>query len=304
MEEDLSISINNPEENAPTLNIVPDGRRYWFVRTFGGNLFDYYYETGKVGILGNSVPVEYIKNAKHNAATFSTLQNYIHENIYTDNSAESTKLANQLVDFYHHVKKDDIVLMPSENSDYIAFGVVTSGFSEKKQVNTDTFRHRDKNIPYPTKTRKVKWLKIMRKHEVVGDLRNLLISQMGLTKADNYANFIESNLSTFFVKNNDYYSTLCVDLNEEEELNAFELYRYLEALTKLYEDYCVRNDIPYNEDLFLKIKVQSPGNLIWKIKDVIDYASTKAGKVGKILAIAGLGALAGGFTTIIMTFLW
>lgn len=295
-------SNNNSTEtiDAPTINVIPEGRRYWFVRTFGGALFDYYYDTGKVGILGNTVPIEYIKNAPHDVTTFSSLQGYVHENMYPENTGEATKLANQLVDFYHNMKVDDIVLMPSANSNYIAFGLVTSGFKEREQIRSDTFLHRDKELPYPTKTREVKWLKIMRKHEVVGDLRNLLISQMGLTKADNYADFIESNLSTFFVKDDTYYSTLCIDLNEEEELNAFDLYRYLEALTTLYEDYCHRNNIPYNEDLFLKIKVQSPGNLIWKIKDVVDYAGTKAGKIGKSLAIAGLGAIAGGFTTIIM----
>lgn len=281
-------SNNNFTEtiDVPTINFIPEGRRYWFVRTFGGALFDYYYDTGKVGILGNAVPVEYIKNAPHNAATFSTLQGYIHENMYPENTGEATKLANQLVDFYHNMKVDDIVLMPSANSDYIAFGLVTSGYKEKEQVRSDTFVHRDKELPYPTKTREVKWLKIMRKHEVVGDLRNLLISQMGLTKADNYADFIESNLSTFFVKDDTYYSTLCIDLNEEEELNAFDLYRYLEALTMLYEDYCYRNNIPYNEALFLKIKVQSPGNFIWKI---VEETSKKAGDIGKKI-IKGAGA--------------
>src|SRR5690606_23642818 len=287
MEGDIRSNDNSIEQiDVPTINFIPQGRRYWFVRTFGGALFDYYYDTGKVGILGNTVPIEYIKNAPHNAATFGSLQGYIHENMYPENTGEATKLANQLVDFYHNMKVNDIVLMPSENSDYIAFGLVTSGFKERERLRSDTFRHREKELPYPTKTRTVKWLKIMRKHEVVGDLRNLLISQMGLTKADNYAEFIESNLATFFVKDNSYYSTLCVDLNEEQELNAFDLYRYLEALTRLYEDFCYRNNIPYNEALFLKIKVQSPGNFIWKI---VEEAGKKAGTVGKGI-VKGAGA--------------
>ena len=267
---------------------IPKNRKYWFVRTFGGKLFDYYYEKNRIGISGNSVPVPLVKIAKHDEVAFSSLQNNILQNIFPEKPGEATKLANQLIDFYHNMKEGDIVLMPSENSDFIAFGEVTSEMKLLASSSRTTFYHNDKLEEYPQKIRSVKWLKIMAKRDVVGDLRNLFSTHMGLTNADQYADFIEGNLSTFFLKDDQYFSTLCIDLNEDQDLNAFELFRYLEALTKLYEDVCISNGIEYNEELYLKIKVQSPGNLILKVKN---SAKTTGGKV----AIAVSGTLIIGF---------
>jgi len=252
------------EESASTeisIRQVPSKRRYWFVRTFGGQLFEYYYDREKIGISGNTVPMEYIKNAKYDSSTFSTLQSFISKNIIEIQS-EATKLANQLVSFYHEMQIGDIVMIPSEDSDYIAFGEVVSDIKVEK--SGAILIHNERKEPYPEKIRKVRWLKIMDKFDVVGDMRPLFSSHLGLTNADKYSDFIESNISTFFLKDDHYFSTLYIDLNNDQELNAFELQRYLEALTKLYKNFCLENGIEENEELYIKIKVQSPGSLILK----------------------------------------
>jgi|GEM_PF-2931119 len=263
----MSQQENNKEDeilaSLPTIREIPTKRRYWFVRTFGGKLFDYYYDTKKVGIGGNSVPINLIKNAPHDDVTFNSLNSYILSNIFPDKPGEATKLSNQLIDFYHKINIDDIVLMPSENSNYIAFGKITSPI---KKIDTprEKFFHNDKLEEYPNKFREVEWLKIMNKSDVIGDLRAMFSSHMGLTNIDQYSEFIEGNLSTFFVKEDFYYSSLFVDLNEDDELNAFDLQRYLESITKLYTHFCIANGIDENEELFLKIKIQSQGSNIWK----------------------------------------
>lgn len=259
------LPFGNAESHNPTLEIreIPNKRRYWFVRTFGGILFEYYYSSKKVGILGNDVPLALIKNAIHDNVTFSSLQNYIFTNIYPDNTGEATKLANQLIDFYHHVKVDDIVMMPSVDSNYIAFGRVKSVMKERDKP-FGKFMYKESQFDYPTKYHDVEWLTIKKKRDVLGDMRPLFSTYMGITNADKYGEFIESSISTFFTKEEYYYFSMFVDLNEDEELNAFELQRYLEAVTKLYKHYCVANDIDDNEELYLKIKIQSQGNNILK----------------------------------------
>lgn len=260
---DLSFGNEENQNEALEIREIPNKRRYWFVRTFGGALFEYYYSSKKVGILGNDVPLVLIKNAPHDNVTFSSLQNYIFTNIYPENTGEATKLANQLIDFYHHVKVDDIVMMPSVDSDFIAFGRVTSKMKERDKP-FGTFMYKETQYDYPTKYHEIEWLTIKRKRDVLGDMRPLFSTYMGITNADKYGEFIESSISTFFTKEEYYYFSMFVDLNDDEELNAFELHRYLEAVIKLYKHYCVANDIEDNEELYLKIKIQSQGNNILK----------------------------------------
>lgn len=257
------LTFGNGENQNIEIREIPIKRRYWFVRTFGGKLFEYYYSSKKVGILGNDVPQSLIKNAPHDDVTFSALQNYVFKNIYPDNTSEATKLANQLIDFYHHVKEDDIVMMPSADSDYIAFGRITSGMKERDKPY-GKFKYKDNEYDYPTKYHEVEWLTIKRKRDVLGDMRPLFTTYLGITNADKYGEFIESSISTFFTREEYYYFSMFVDLNDDEELNAFELHRYLEAITKLYKHYCAENDIEENEELYLKIKIQSQGNNILK----------------------------------------
>lgn len=250
-----------PQLDSFEIREIPAQRRYWFVRTFGGKIFDYYYTHNLIGVSGNDVPMDYIQNAPHDDVTYGTLHGFITKNVI-DQQSEATKLANQLITFYHEVKPGDIVLIPSENSDFIAFGEVTSNI--RVQKTSSSLIHNEKVEPYPEKVRSVKWLKIMRKSDLVGDLKLLFFSRLGITNADKYGDFIESNVSTFFLKDDYYFSTLFIDLSNDQELNVFDLHRYLEALTKLYENFCAENGIEYNEELFIKIKVQSAGSVILK----------------------------------------
>jgi len=252
--------INNFSE---TIRTIPSERRYWFVRTFGGELFEDYYVMKRIGLLANNVPLDMIKLAHNNPSAYKTLQNFINYNIFPDNASEATKLANQLVDFYHKVKIDDIIMMPSSDSNYIAFGKVISGIKETSKTNR-TFTYKGDTLQFPTKYHEVEWITIKAKSDLIGDIKPLMSSHSGLTNADKYSEPIESNISSLFEKEDYYYFSLFVDLNENQELNAFELSRYLEAVTKLYKHYCIVNDIEENEDLFLKIKIQSPGSSVWK----------------------------------------
>ncbi|WP_398453293.1 hypothetical protein AB3466_17735 [Sphingobacterium thalpophilum] len=237
---------------------VPTDRKYWFIRTFGGQLFNYFYEREKVGIIGNSVPLDYIKNGRYDNATFTTLQQFIFNNEVQENQSEATKLANQLLRFYHDVKIGDVVMMPSADSNYIAIGLIDSDIKIEK--TTGTVRHNDKDESYPEKIRKVKWQKILPKNEVVGDLRSLFSSRLGLTNADKYGDFIESNLSSVFIKDEMTYGTFYI--NQDENINAFELKRFLDAITTLYTELCKENGYDVDEELYIKIKVQSKGSAI------------------------------------------
>jgi hypothetical protein len=264
------------EKELENVRVIDIERKYWFLRTYGGELYDKFLNEGFVGFGFNNVPYNYIKEADlKNSSAFKTLQTFIEKN--TDyRLAEATKWANQLIAFEHIVSIDDIVIIPSKNSEYLAFGIVESDTYLSKEEGT--FIHKDSFEQFPEKRKRVKWIKIINKHELQGDLRGLLASHAGLTSAVSYGEIIEGNLSSLFIKGERIYFT--IKINQDEDINAFDLNRFLNSLTYFYKEFCVENDVPENEELFIKIRVQSRGKM----------ALSALGVVG-IIGIAGLLAL-------------
>ena len=118
------------------VRVIDEKRNYWFIRTYGGRLFDYFRENNFIGLGFNSVPYSYIKEAKPKTetingvetsvvdlATFTRLQKFISDNT-PYKKGEATKWANQLIDFEHEIKVGDLVIIPSEKSDDLLFGIV------------------------------------------------------------------------------------------------------------------------------------------------------------------------------------
>jgi hypothetical protein len=252
---------------------VDTERNYWFIRTYGGRLYDYFRENGFVGIGFNQVPHNYIEEAKpqeingrqletmsaNDFAAYIRLQKFIENNTEYKNG-EATKWANQLISFQHEIKMDDIVIIPSESSNYLSIGVVTS---DVKVVDVKgTFVFNDKNEPYPEKRRKIDWLKEIPKEQFRGNLNGMFFSRTALKNVNNFSEVIEGNLSSLYRKDDNIY--LAIKIDQDEEINAFEFQRFLESLTYLYKEFCIDNGIEDNEELYIKIKVQSKGGVFLK----------------------------------------
>lgn len=229
-------------------------KKYWFVRTYGGDVFDEYIENGYVGIGLNKVPNNYILEADRN---FVRLQEYIHNNTeYQDGSA--TKWAKQLVSFHHEVNIGDTVIIPDVNSDNLAFGIIDS--EVYIEVDKRVFSNRGETQEYPQKRRRVIWDRVVHKDNIQSDLKAISSSHQGITNIDKYFDVIESYLSSVFKRGNKTY--MVININQDEDINAFELSRFLSSLTYLYQELCEYYGFEKDEELFIKIKLQSKGKAL------------------------------------------
>jgi len=253
----MDISV---QEEISQVRVVEAERSYWFIRTYSGELYNYFYENSFVGLGLNHIPYKYIEEANaDDTATFSRLQTYI-ANSTEYKKGEATKWAKQLISFDHEIKVDDIVIIPSKSSEYLAFGLVESETYVTKDLGT--FKFGDKIEQYPEKRKRIKWLKEIPKYGFRGELKAMFSTHNAVTDVNRFSEIIEGNLSTLYIKDKQIY--LSIKIDQDEEINAFELQRFLEGLTYLYKEYCRDYGIQDNEDLFIKIKVQSKGGVFLK----------------------------------------
>lgn len=239
---------------------VRSRKKYWFIRTFGGEAFDIYKSENFVGLGLNQIPLSLIKKTnKNDDVSFGSLKKSI-ENNTEYKLAEATKWANQLIDFTQNISIGDTVIIPSAYSEEIAIGTIKSDIYLVNRP--ESILHRGERVPLPGKRRKVKWDKTIYREELYGDLRGLFSSHNGITNADQYSEIIEGLISDIFIKDEKIYLVLKID--QDEEINAFAFNRFLESITYFYKEFCLENGEDENEDLTLKIKVQSKGKLALK----------------------------------------
>jgi hypothetical protein len=252
---------------------IPQTRQYWFIRTYGGEAYKDYLTNDYVGLGVNEVPLSYIKNASfEDLSSYSTLQTYLDKNTEYKKT-QATRIANQLILFNREVSIGDCVFMPSRNSENLAFGTIESEMFVVK--NTGQIQVKGKMMDLPEKRRKVKWEKTISKDDPTNDLKPLTASHYGITNANYYSETIESVLSSLFEKDN--HTCLVIQIKQDEAINAFDLNRFLSSITYFYEEFCMEAGIEINEDLTIKIKLQSRGKMLLT-------ALTAAGIIG----LAGL----------------
>ena len=251
-------------QGVPTIS---EEKQYWFIRTYSGETFRNYYANNYVGLGVNNVPQSLIKSSD-----FKGLYTFLDKNTSYKNGA-ATKMVRELISFEHEMKIGDTVIIPSRNSHELAIGTVESDVYLVENKGTFTFRGRPE--PYPEKRRRIKWEKIVYRDDLNGDLRGLTSSHHGLTNANAYADTIEGTIDSLYIKNAHAYFTL--KINQDEAINAFVLSRFLNGLTYFYQEWCIEKGYEVNEDLTIKIQLQSRGKV-----------AIRALGIGAVIAIASM----------------
>lgn len=248
--------------------IIDSKRDYWFVRTYSGEVYEDYVKNNYVGIGLNNVPYEYIKAAnltiEKDAPPFIRLRDYIDKNTEYK-SGEATKWANQLVNFEHNLKINDVVIIPNRGGIRYSVGIVESETFISE--NTGTFQFNDKPEQYPQKRKKINWIKTINRVDFRGELNGLFSSHQGITNATRFSDVIESYLSNVFIKEDKMY--LKIYFNQDEDINAFELSRFLQSLTEIYKEFNIENGSDPESELNIKIKLQSKGSVLLKASGAI-----------------------------------
>lgn len=225
-------------------------RRYWLVRTDGGKNYNSFLAGKFIAIGYNKISLEDVKNG-HTGNEVGV--NVLSEKIisaYGDEEGRPKHAARQLLKFAYEIKKGDIVMIPSENSDTIQFAEVTSSVSYNEFDN-----HFDCEL---IKRKEIKLLRSVSKYLLDPKLFKLLFSHHTITDADQYSEVIDKIVNSVFVKNEEAH--LVLEVQAQDEIKARSLFKMGDIALDLLDEFCEEEDLNYKSDDFeVKLAVASPG---------------------------------------------
>lgn len=266
-----------------TIEAIPESKKYWIVRTEGGEYFDSFTSFNYVALGHEEISLKKIydlnKSSKNLEELRSKLKTHI-ETILPDKNAGL--IAGQLTRFIYEMKKGDIVVVPSEGSAFISIGEVQeTPLMEVKDIDLDRT-----GCPY-RKRKKIKWIKTVAKRSSDILLRNAMQSHQALNDITQYGDIVERSISDFFKIDDE--TSIIINVNRESNVPAPDLLffgsdvlRFTDGLIKYYN---LDFDI---SEITIKINVNSEGKTQFLSKN------------GKLILLVGLviiGISGGGLKT-------
>lgn len=237
---------------------VDANRRYWLVRTQGGIYFNNFYLGGYIAVDWNLIDnIELIHDASKDSDRKTELKNIIIEN-YPEETRPGN-IVNQLCRFVNEMKAGDIVLIPSEGSNFLGFGELVEDeiyvISKEKAMSEEA-----NNKCNFLKRRKVKWLKHIKKNELDVNINSLLNSRYAITKADNYAPFIDRSLYNFFQKKDKVHVVL--NIRDDNEIRALDMVKLIHNMIYSIDIFNKITKSNFDKSsIDLKMNINSPGTI-------------------------------------------
>ncbi len=234
-----------------TIKIINEVNDYWFVRTDGGKYFDTYYSKNYIAIGWNEITLKDLENEE------SVVKNKINRELKLDNKIQKdrsrcTEIYNKLNKF-KNIKINDIIVMPSQSSNYLAFGIVQDNMADEILNSKD-------DCPY-IKRRKIKWIN---QPTSFNNLDNVFYkirkSRHSISDINQYANFVDAVMFKVFNKNG--ISHFVINVEKKGEINWSTLGKLLTELHQILE--LVNEKFQLNEQIesgSIQISLQSPGTL-------------------------------------------
>jgi hypothetical protein len=256
------MTIDWIQEISKTYEIpIVQERSYWFVRTVGGDFFPDFIMNNYIAIGWDYISLDAIKSRKNRLIIRNKIEK--HETKKFDNDTEKkkrvTSIYNKIKSFTSEMKPDDIVLIPSYNSDRLVIGRVVSDayeddkYIEKfKKINSDS-----STIPCPyLKRRDVKWIKTYPKNRLDIYLQNAIRSQQALSSLNQYADIINRNIYEIYLSENKVHSVI-----KTEQCTDFSLADLKLQTDFIYDSYRAMgqySDESFASDIKVKINLNSP----------------------------------------------
>lgn len=271
---------------------ISTDRNYWLVRTKGGKYYESFLNNEYIGISWNELDNNFLnQRRKTNPDTPPITKEEIkdfYEQKYIGNeekqkhySRNAQRIATMINRFVFDIKKGDIVLIPSANSDEISFGEVLEDgiyFEKDFPIKPTQERHDPKFCPF-IKRKKVRWLKKVRKNELDSNLYTLLYSQHTISHADKkrYAHYIDRTIDSVYIKGETAH--LVLNVKQEGDINALSFANIIRDSVKIIDEF--KHLYPEFDDnidgkrIKIKANVQSPGpmELFGPVKELLMLTS-------------------------------
>ncbi|MEG0181248.1 MAG: hypothetical protein RR657_05100 [Peptostreptococcaceae bacterium] len=285
--------FNEKEEQYLTqlgVDIIPEERNYWFIRTQGGEYYNDFVNEGFVGIEWDEISnINLINSKSENDLKIEAIK-------YYPKYEKPGYIVNSILRFAHDIKKGDVVLIPSVSSKWFSIGEILEDemfIYDEDEDESDNNRfvelldsmqedNNDIKKQIIKKRRKVKWIKQVKREELDPYLYGIIYSHGAISPANKYATYIDRALSHFYIKGEEAYFTYQV--NKKQNIPYSDMFEFLSAnndIIKFINKY-IQNDELILNDLILKINVQSKGPLQLKgtVYKVLVYGLVITGLFG------------------------
>jgi len=221
---------------------------YWFVRTDYGKLFDDFYEGGYIAIGWDYVTQYEMRNKDADSVKVKIANREDFDLNTTYGKGQASSVYNKIQNFLN-LQKDDIIIIPSRNSDRLAFGRIVDD-RPYDEVNAKSF----------LKRRKVHWIKISQMDDLNPIFYQVKSNQHTISNVNGYAKFIDREIGNLFKKGENTHYVLNVD--KEADIYFNELKSLIDNIDLLLVN--INNSLDFNEnfdEFYIKVSLQSKGSL-------------------------------------------
>lgn len=212
------------------IEVVNSERNYWLIRA------------GKEGVFfedflfGNFTGIGYGLNNIENINDLKKEE--IKEKIeqFYPNVSQSGHIAAKIFNFFHSIKKGDVIVMPAAGRKSVAFGIVKEDniyFDKSLPMEQSMLFIEDEDYDIPNKRRKVSWKKTVNSKFLQSKLILNLFSPHGLSQLTDpdVIKLIDINMNDVFIKEDTGFLTF--QINHEKSIDLKTLTNFMGVLEEL-----------------------------------------------------------------------
>lgn len=232
--------------------IIKSNRRYWFVRTVGGQYREEFVDNEFIGINWNDFSnISLIKKCQDDDEHYKMLKEQLSETL--DNPKNAGRILGQIIRFVCEMNVGDVVIIPTEKSTRITFGVIESDIyvEQLSQVELDNLK--SNGMCDYIKRRKVKWVKTVYREKLDPLLYKMLRAHQTISCCDDYADQIDRTLESVYVKDGKAYLTM--QIGQPKDIAAYDMYSLYQMLYRTLQ--------LDSDSIVAKTNAQSAG--IWQL---------------------------------------
>ncbi|EGO5845923.1 hypothetical protein [Enterococcus faecalis] len=235
------------------IQIIDSNINYWFIRTQGGDYYTDFQLNNYVGIGFNEISLSDIKEANNSSEALKekVIRSYKEIN-NTNEMSQPGKIANQLLRFANGIRENDMVVVPSESSQFLLVGIATGSAYELSKEEIESIEKTDnyKKSDY-RKRLNIRWIGSFDRDKADSKLYKMIFSQHTLSNINSYKQYINRALFPVYIEDEQLHLTF--EVTNTENINGLYLGQFIYFYTTIY-------NLLYPEDnLEIKVNVQSPG---------------------------------------------